>query len=364
MNNFDKMIKELSRNVDIPDGFSERVDAVLESLPEDENGRRQGRTHKIGKFLGVAACIACVIGVLAFNSMQAEANIFDTFKETIMDFLNIGTDPETGESRGQELGVGSNNAEVESRRDLMLEMREVVVDAQGIYLLFKITAPPDIELTEDITFDYFAFCHGENYNANNIIGGGKQCRLLETMKEKPNVATYMMTLSSDMRPYVGSMVVACFKDLTLDPYGENPELLVEGMWSIPFSVDITVRDSIEIVGNNDMVFPFAGTTAVVERIDLTPLGITLLSDVSKVPYDDLGVSDTTITLRLKMIDGSDIYIMPDNPEQDRIVDSGNIEYSDENGKTCQKDSYSFRTAIELQKVAGIYVQEVYIPVEY
>lgn len=186
---------------------------------------------------------------------------------------------------------------------------------------------------------------------------------METTEDRPNAATYVMTISSDMRPYLGSMVVACFKDLTFDPYGENRELLVEGMWSIPFSADITVKDSIEIEGNDKMEFPFAGTTAVVERIDLTPLGITLLSDVSKVPYDDLGVSDTTITLRLKMIDGSELSIIPHNPKQDWIVESGNIEYSNENGKTYQKDIYSFRTAIELQKVVGIYVQEIYIPVE-
>lgn len=363
MDKFDKMMRELSRNVDIPEGFSEKVDAVLESLPEDEDERKPGRTHNTIKWLAIAACIVCVIGVLVYNPMKAEANIFEAFKQTIMDFLNIGTDPETGESRGAELGIESNNMKVKSRQDLMLEMREVVVDAQGIYLLFQITAPPDIELTEDITFDYFAFCEGENYNADKIIGGGTNCSLMENTEDRLNVATYVMTVSSDIRPYLGKMVVACFKDLTLDPYGENREVLVEGMWSIPFSADVTVKDSIEIEGNDDMEFPFAGTTAVVERIDMTPLGLTLLSDVSNVPYDDLGVSDTTITLRLKMMDGSEIYIMPHNPEQDWIVESGNIEYSNENEKTYQKDSYSFNSAIELQKVVGIYVQEVYIPVE-
>ncbi|MCM1500016.1 MAG: hypothetical protein NC124_16260 [Clostridium sp.] len=363
MNNFDKMIKELSKNVDIPEGFSDRVETVLESLPEDDDGEGRQRTPHNRRRLGFAACIICVVCVLAFNSMQAEANIFETFKQTIMDFLNLGTDPETGESKGEELGIESSSTEIESKRDLMLELREVVVDAQGIYLLVKITAPPDITLTEDITFDYFAFCEGENYNADHIIGGGTQCRLLETMEEKPNVATYTVTISSDIRPYLDNTVVACFKDLTLDPYGENPELLVEGMWSIPFWAEITVRDSIEIEGSDDITFPFVGATATVERIDLTPLGITLLSDVSRVPYDELCVSDTTITLRLKMMDGSEIYIMPHNPEQEWIVDSGNVEYSDEGGKTYQKDSYSFTTAIELSKVVGVYVQEVYVPVE-
>ena len=65
-----------------------------------------------------------------------------------------------------------------------------------------------------------------------------------------------------------------------------------------------------------MVFPFVNTTATVEDIEITPLGMTLVSDVSRVPFEDLGISDTTIAIRLKMIDGSEIDIIPSNPEKE------------------------------------------------
>ena len=97
------------------------------------------------------------------------------------------------------------------------------------------------------------------------------------------------------------------------------------MWSITFVSEITVKESIQIEGNSDMVFPFVNTTATVEDIEITPLGMTLVSDVSRVPFEDLGISDTTIAIRLKMIDGSEIDIMPSNPEKEWIVESGSID---------------------------------------
>lgn len=41
MNKFDKMIRGLSRNVDIPKGFTEKMDTLLESLPDDEEDKGQ-----------------------------------------------------------------------------------------------------------------------------------------------------------------------------------------------------------------------------------------------------------------------------------------------------------------------------------
>ena len=73
--------------------------------------------------------------------------------------------------------------------------------------------------------------------------------------------------------------------------------------------------------------------------------MTLVSDVSRVPFEDLGISDTTIAIRLKMIDGSEIDIMPSNPEKEWIVESGSIEYDQRDEKSFQKDIYSFKEAI-------------------
>lgn len=357
MTDFDKNIRELSRNVNIPKGYDRKIDDVLKNIPEteEEDSRKIHFGNK--KKLAIVFCFICIFSVLGGSVMEANANIFETFKITIMDILNIGKDEE-------ELGIESKKEQIESKPDLFLELREVVTDTQGIYLLVKITAPADISFNKEIGFDYFAFCEGENYNSDKLIGGGRDCYLLESMEEKPNVATYVVNLTANMEEFEGKYITAYFKDLTLDPNGENPQLLVEGMWSITFVSEITVKESIQIEGNSDMVFPFVNTTATVENIEVTPLGMTLVSDVSKVPFEDLGISDTTIAIRLKMIDGSEIDIMPSNPEKEWIVESGSIEYDQTDGKSFQKDIYSFTQAIDITKVIGVYIQDLYVPVSY
>lgn len=358
MTGFDKKIWELSRKIEIPKGYDQAVDDVLKSLEEKEEISVANRYSINKKKIGFAICLVCVFCFLKINSIEANANIFETFKLTILDIFNLGRNEEN-----ETMGVESNELQVKSKADLMIELQQTVIDSHGIYLLVKITAPSNIEFDSDITFDYFSFCEGDNYNADNLIAGARDCYLLETMKEKPNVATYVVNLTSDMEKLEGKNVTAYFKDLTSEPDGENPELLVEGMWSITFQADLTVREQIKIDGNQDMTFPFMDTTASLEYIEMTPLGLTLLMDVSKVPFEELGISDTEIVIKLKMIDGSEIQIMPYNPKLEGIVDSGNVEYIEKDGKSYQKNTYSFAEILDLTRVAGVYIQDLYVPVE-
>lgn len=287
------------------------------------------------------------------NSIEANANIFENFKMTIMDILNIGE---------KDSSVKSNKTQIESKPDLMLELQETVIDSHNIYLLVKITAPANVEFGEDIAFDYFAFCSSENYNSDDLIGGAKDCCLLETMEEKPNVATYVVTLSTNTDLQENDCVTVCFKDLEVNPFSNDPEMLVEGMWSISFPLEITVRDNIVIEGSADMVYPFVNTTAVLERVELTPLGILICSDVSRFPYEKLGLSDTTIAVKLKMLDGSEQMIMSHDSKDDLMIDSGSVEYCEEDGRTYQKDTYSFREALDINRVVGVYIEDLFIPV--
>ncbi|MBR2143693.1 SPASM domain-containing protein, partial [Anaerovibrio sp.] len=55
----------------------------------------------------------------------------------------------------QEKGIESSDNKAVSKQDLMLEMYEQVMDEKNIYLLVKITAPPEIEFSDEIGFDYF-----------------------------------------------------------------------------------------------------------------------------------------------------------------------------------------------------------------
>lgn len=95
----------------------------------------------------------------------------------------------------------------------------------------------------------------------------------------------------------------------------DPKLLINGVWSLTFRYNPTVTDHIEREGNADMIFPFINTTAQVKGIELSSFGILVCADVSNFPQDELGISDTTIAIRLKMIDGSELTVVSHDPEQ-------------------------------------------------
>lgn len=358
MKQFDRMLKELSRKVEIPKEYNQRIDEILNSLPEKTISPKAGKRKVYRKWVAIAFSLIFLVCLLKLNPNEASANIFEQFQLTIMNILNMSQkeDPEAA-------GVGSRKDQTDSKPDLLLELQETVIDKHSIYLLVKIIAPTDIAFTDDIAFDYFGFCEGENYNTKNLIGGVRDCYLLETRKDKPNVATYVVCITSDEELKEDSMVTMFAKDLTRAPFSDEPELLVEGIWSISFSVAPTVRENITVEGTTDMTFPFLNTTASLDHIELTPLELTVVSDVSKFPYDDLGISDTTIAVTLKMLDGSEQLVMTHNLDDPLIIETGSRECSRTDGKTYLKDTYSFREIVDINKVAGIYIEDLYIPAQ-
>lgn len=356
MTKFDKKIKKLARDIEVPESYEKRVNETLQSIAETEEVPQK---KKAGKWaLRVAICLVCVIGLIAWRAADVEANIFDVFKQTIMDFLNIGT-----EEDAEELGIDSDKIYVKGNRDLFMEMQEVVIDSHTIYAMVRVTAPTDIELEENILFDYFCFCKGDNYNADQVLGGSRDCRLLEVGKDKPNVGTYVVSIAFNEELEEGQQLAVCFKDMTRDPYSDDPELLVEGMWSIPFWFYPTVTEHLEIEGTDDMVFPYINTTATVEKIELSPTGFKLVADVSKFPHDELGISDTTIAIRLEMLDGSEVILASHNEGEAGYVQGGERAFLDENGGTYQHDMLEFAGVIDIGMISGIYIEDLYIPVK-
>ena len=154
----------------------------------------------------------------------------------------------------------------------------------------------------------------------------------------------------------------CLKDLTRDPFGEKREVLVEGMWSVSFVADNTVRDSVTFTGDEEIDIPYINSTATIEELELTPLGISLTANVTGIPFDQLGVSDTTISLKLIMADGEELIISPYDENGRYIVESGESEFDQVDGISYQKDIYSFTEAVDINSVVGVYVQGVFVPV--
>ena len=217
MNEFDKMMRENSEKVNIPDGFGDKVENVLGSLPERDI--KQTNTKKTGVRLAVILAVVIIFAAMGTFAVRSEANIIDTLKMTLMDIFGNGKESGTGQNKENQANKSSDNdsygnsslemslaeadirkEESEAKRDLMIELKETIVDPNGIYALLQITAPSDIELNKDITFDYFAFCEGTNYNSDSTMGGAVSCDFLESTKDRPNVALYVMKLTGSGWP--------------------------------------------------------------------------------------------------------------------------------------------------------------------
>lgn len=357
MNKFDRKIKKLAKNIEVPASYNERVDKTLLDIMKDEPILEEKKRSRMMPRLAV--CLLCILCAVSLYTIDAHADLFSFFKETIMDFLGRGS----SEEDIKDLGVESERLSVGSKPDLMMELQEKVIDNHSIYLLVKITAPTNIQFEDNILFDYFCFCKGTNYNVDQLIGGSISCELLEVQEDYPNMATYVVSLVFDEALEEGCEVTACFRDLTRDPYSPDPELLVGGVWSLTFYYNPTVTDHISLEGNPDMVFSYINTTAELKGLELSPFGILVRSDVSNFPSDELGISDTTIAIRLKMIDGSELTIVSHDPEEGGYIQGGSISFTEEGDKTYQQDNLEFTGAINIEKVIGVYIEDLYVPVK-
>lgn len=356
MNKFDKKIKEMSQHMQTPASYDKKVDELLQTLDIKEARSSKNKTGR--RFLQLAVCLFCVLLLLSFHTFSVHADIFSFFKETIMDFLMGGSDESP-----EDLGIGSDHRYAGSKPDLFLELTEKVIDNHSIYLLMKITAPSNIRFAPNITFDYFCFCKGTNYNVEQLISGVISCELLEINEERSNIATYVVSLVFDEELEEDADITVCFRDLTLDPYSDQPTLLVNGVWSLTFPFELTVTDNIKIEGNSDMTFPFVNTTAEVESLELTPLGMVLVSDVSNFPADELGITEIKIAIRLKMMDGSERVISSHDPKEPDFTQSGILAFWEADGKTYQRNTIEFTNVINIGRVLGIYVEDLYIPLK-
>lgn len=357
MKKIDKKIRNLFNKIEVPASYDEKVDKLLLDIMKKETVLEKRKISK--PLLRLAVCLLCIFCVVSLYTMDAKANIFSVFKETIMDFLGRGN----SEDDIEDLGVESEKQSVESKPDLMMELQESVIDSHSIYLLVKMTAPPGIRFEENVLFDYFCFCKGTNYNVDQLLGGSTSCELLEVYEDRPNVATYVVSLVFDETLEEGCEVTVCFSDLTRDPYSSSPELLVEGVWSLTFYYYPTVTDRIEIEGTSDMIFPFIDTTAEVKGIELTPFGILVNADVSNFPSDELGISDTNIAIRLKMPDGSELTVVSHDSEEQGYIQGGSISFTSEGDRTYEQVNLEFTNMINIGKVVGIYIEDLYVPVK-
>ncbi len=353
----DKKIKKALQELKIPVSYEERVDSLLKTMETEAEKKEETGKKKRGKYVFRAAvCLLCVCLMLTVTVFYSDASFFEDFKRTLMNFFGFDT-----EQDAENTGIDIKPVYVRGKRDMIVELKEAVMDAHNIYLLVKLTAPVDVTFAEDVGFEYFGFCEGQNYDVNYLLGGSLDCRLLETTSQRPNEANYVISKCFDEELQEGDSVTCFLENLTRDPYSDEPELLVEGIWSLTFTYERTVRESVIVEGTPDMTFPYIDGTAVVERIELTPTGIFLSLDISSVTQELMNVSDSTVAIKLLYIDGSEKIIVSHNPDES-FIQGGSIFMDNQEDKPKQQQSLEFIEVLDIGEVIGFYIEDLYVPV--
>lgn len=353
----DKKIKRIFKELKVPVSYEERVDDMLAALKADAAKEEGPAPKKMGKYiLRTAVCLVCVCVMLSAMVLHSNADLWAGFRQSLMDFLGFSSEQEAEGS-----GVNSAPMRVEAKKDLFVELQEAVIDAHNIYLLVRITAPTDIAFTDKITFDYFGFCTGENYDVNKLLAGSRDCKLLEVMDGMSNAGLYVVSICFEQTLSEETPVTCFLKDLTDDPNGESPELLVEGMWSLTFPFHQTIVDNVTIKGGPDASFPYMDGTAAVESIELTPTSLVLTLDASNLTLELMNVTDTTVAIRLAFIDGSEKVIVSHDPNES-FIQGGSI-YIGSEDDPIQKQTLEFAEILNIAEVTGVYIEDLYFPLK-
>lgn len=357
MGGFDRKIKRMAKEFHAPDSYHRKVDETLEKIMEDHVAApRKKPVVKAVAYIMILCLVISGIFLLS-GTKSAEASFLETFKQTILDFFGID------EKELEKAGVESEEKTAVSKPDLLMELKEVVMDTQNIYVMVKITAPAGVEFKQGMTFDYFGFCEGTNYNASSLVPGATECTLFEVSDRKKNVGMFVVSIGTDQQIAEGEEVTVFFEDLIAGPYEDKPKVLVEGIWSLTFAAAYTNSKNITVEGRDGMEYSFAGTTAEIKEIKLLPLGLTLVSDVSKVDIDILNTTDTRCSIRMKMIDGSEIIVESPNLEDETFISGGSIGQYEEDGRVYQKYTGQFKEAVDISQVMGIYIADYYVPLK-
>lgn len=357
-------LREISKVLDIPMGtvksrLNRGRELLKNELDENESIPQPKRTGSHKRMLGLAVCIICFACVFSIGRTKVGAGVLKEFKTTILNILNVT------EEEQEDLGVESNKNNTVSRPDLLVELKETVIGKQNIYALVQVTAPTDIVFSEKIGFEYFRFCKGDNYSSNQIIHGPVDCTMIEVMEGHPNKAIYLITMLPDFELTEGENVTVCLQNLMSDPFGENPELLIEGMWSNTFPISYTVVEEILLENLQGKEFTYLNEAAYVEKILITPLGMQVRCDVRNVPLAETAYSNTDYEIRLKMIDGSEPLVFSSDYEKidEFLSKTTSTSFEGEQGTEYQQNDFEFKEIQDISKIIGIYIEDLYIPVK-
>lgn len=358
MDRFNKKNRKLAEKLVVSEQYRKKVEETLINLPVENSVVHKKRHFCIKRIIQTAVCLFVIVCISLVAISSTNANVFTTFKKTIVGFFDNGE-----ENQSQKLGVKSQQNYSQGRPGLLFELCESVIDRSNIYLLVKLTVSAEVGLDSQTGFEYLAFSYGDSFNTDMLLGGNTDCVLYEASEEE-NTATYIVSLSCVEEIDEGEQISVCFQNFMRNPYGENSEMLVEGVWNLSFTADYTVTDRLSVEGDEKLTYIFLGDEAVVRNLVLTPLGMEFSSWITPTACEQSAVSDSRLDIRLKLLDGSEIQLMSHDLEEPTPQVSGSSLLCSEDMETpCLTYQFEFENVLDLKQVLGVYVEDLFISVK-
>ena len=351
MDELDKKIKELSMTIPVPEGYDSRIEDILASLPEQNNRFKKSNRSRLQMIYAAAAVFAVLcIGTVIIGKTDAAANIFKLIGQSITEFFGISTTDD-------DMGIESKRVNKIVKSDITMQLQEFSMDENRVYLNVLVSAPKDVRFSEKVQFDYFGICRGDTYNPEKLLGGAKSMEYLGIVNAKNNTAQYILTLTTDEVIKDGDKLVAFFDDMTLDPNSDTPQTLIRGNWRIGFTAQNTVSSE-KTEEKIEKSYPFLGKNVIVKKIETSPLGVTITTDVSEFTQDEVNTSDMRIEAGLNLDDGKTMILSSRKDGVEADVDSGSISVENKGKKIYIVYSFTFKKAVKTKTMQSIYIEDV------
>ncbi len=290
----DREIKRILNNdIEMPYCVNASVSEALNKINTgyEKKGDNMIRFRKINSFkrkiaVAAAVCVLC-IGATAGAAalLKWNAKVADKFQVD-----------EPMQEELVENGVATILDASDTSNGVTISAEQSLADDKFMYILFKVTAPEDMLLTEDTFFQSFSLlADGKDPNISYFSG------LIQgengIMEDGTDNVTYweVWILQNELGYLNGKTLEASFTDLGFDDSINKTgvKTAIEGNWKMSW-----VINEADVVENTDVNARLESCNAAVTNVSISPISIRVRYDYERnaiegIAYSDDGTTSTT-----------------------------------------------------------------------
>ncbi len=208
---------------------------------------------------------AVAISICILTTTVALAVTFN-WHQMLISYLN------PTEQQMQEMGgsLGTPEATI-TKNGVTITVLQTIADSHGVYVLYEMTAPKEIELNKDVIFRNSFLDLKTDSTATNYVGSGENITLEE--HENTRIALYYYGQTAQIGNGYAELQLGDLSQCIYDDNGEYLDLvpLVKGEWNLKW--EFNLEDSHSIVFKTNQPVSINGSKNTITEIAVSPLSI-------------------------------------------------------------------------------------------